>query len=73
MRARPRPLGVLGLPYYTFGGDGPAFDILGGAIGAGAPSAQGKGSYDVSRFMREAPQVWEQMFSERMARMKGVR
>ena len=50
-------------PIYTFGGDGPVFDVGGGASGAGALSAQGNRRYDVSRFMREAPRMWEQMFS----------
>ena len=67
-----KELGVLGLPLYTFGGDGPAFDIVAGAMGAGAASAGGT-RYDVSRLMRQAPRIWEQMFSEQVARIKGVR
>ena len=67
-----KELGVLGLPLYTFGGDGPAFDVVGGVIGAGAQSTQGT-RYDVSQLMRQAPRIWEQMFAERMARIKRVR
>jgi len=68
-----KELGVLGLPDYTFGGDGPVFDIAGGAMAAAAAGAQGKRSYDVSYLMRQAPRIWEQMFAERTARMKRVR
>lgn len=68
-----KELGVLGLPLYTFGGDAPAFDIVGWPMGSDAPSVQGSDTYDMSRLMQEAPRIWGQMFAERMARMKNVR
>jgi len=65
-----KELGVLGLPYYTFGGTYPGFSpAFASAAGSGPTSA----GYDVSHLMREAPAIWNDMFNRRMARIKAIR
>jgi hypothetical protein len=65
-----KELGVLGLPYYTFGGTYPGFSpAFASAAGSGPTSA----GYDVSHLMREAPAIWNDMFNSRMARIKAMR
>jgi len=66
-----KELGVLGIPYYTFGGDSPGFSP---AVDGGLrPSPAATGSYNVARLMREAPGIWHDMFTSRMARIRSLR
>ncbi len=58
-----KELGVLGLAYYTFGGTAPAFSAAAGSSTVVASSQR----FDVSHLMREAPAIWNDMFSSRMA------
>ncbi len=64
-----KELGVLGLPEYTFGGASPAFLM--------APSGQTYSStqpvVNASKLLQDAPRIWNELYSARMAIIKSLR
>ncbi len=65
-----KELGVLGIPYYTFGGDYPAFSP---AIAGSSAAVSGGRTYSVVHLMREAPGIWQSIQRNQMERIKAAR
>ncbi len=65
-----KELGVLGIAYYTFGGDYPA---LSPTVSGSTAAEPGGYAYNVSHLMNGARGVWQDMVKSQMARIKAVR